>query len=64
MNFQSIYQGLVSGKEKLALVGLGYVGLPVAMEFAKYIQVIGYDADQKRISNYQNRIDIIQNTRE
>lgn len=64
MNFQSIYQGLVSGKEKLALVGLGYVGLPVAMEFAKYIQVIGYDADQKRISNYQNRIDITQNTRE
>lgn len=64
MNFQNIYQALVSGNEKLALVGLGYVGLPVAIEFAKYIQVIGFDIDQKRISDYKNGIDITQEMKE
>ena len=41
MEFNNIYQGLISGKEKLALVGLGYVGMPIAVEFAKHVQVIG-----------------------
>ena len=43
MEFNNIYQGLISGKEKLALVGLGYVGMPIAVEFAKHIKVIGFD---------------------
>lgn len=34
---------LVSGKEKLALVGLGYVGMPIAVAFSKKISVIGFD---------------------
>ena len=34
MNFDNIYTGLIAGKEKLALVGLGYVGMPIAVEFA------------------------------
>lgn len=54
---QRIYQALVSGNTKLAVVGLGYVGLPVAIEFSKYVQVIGFDIDSKRISAYQNSID-------
>ena len=33
MEFNHIYQGLISGKEKLALVGLGYVGMPIAVSF-------------------------------
>lgn len=57
MKFNSIYQGLISGKEKLALVGLGYVGMPVAVEFAKHIHVIGFDINQKRVNEYQNGID-------
>lgn len=52
MNF-SIYQGLISGKEKLALVGLGYVGLPLAVEFAKHISVIGFDINKERINEYK-----------
>ena len=40
MEFENIYNGLISGKEKLALVGLGYVGMPIAVEFAKHIMVI------------------------
>ena len=43
MQFNDIYQGLISGKEKLALVGLGYVGMPIAVEFAKHVPVIGFD---------------------
>ncbi len=53
----SIYQGLISGKEKLALVGLGYVGLPLAVEFAKYVGVIGYDINIERINEYKEGID-------
>lgn len=56
MNF-SIYQGLISGQEKLALVGLGYVGLPLAVEFAKYVGVIGFDINKERINEYKKGID-------
>lgn len=57
MNFSTIYNGLISGKEKLALVGLGYVGMPIAVEFAKHIHVIGFDINKKRIEEYKNGID-------
>lgn len=55
--FTDIYQGLVAGTEKLALVGLGYVGLPAAVEFAKHVDVIGFDIDVSRVSAYKNGID-------
>lgn len=57
MEFDNIYQGLISGKEKLALVGLGYVGMPIAVEFAKHIPVIGFDINEKRVNEYRNGID-------
>ena len=57
MEFNTIYSGLISGKEKLALVGLGYVGMPIAVEFAKHIQVIGFDINEKRINEYRSGID-------
>ena len=57
MKFNNIYSGLIAGKEKLALVGLGYVGMPIAVEFAKHIQVIGFDINKKRIEEYKNGID-------
>lgn len=57
MKFNNIYQGLISGKEKLALVGLGYVGMPIAVEFAKHVKVIGFDINEKRIHEYINGID-------
>jgi len=57
MEFNNIYQGLIAGKEKLALVGLGYVGMPIAVEFAKHIKVIGFDINEKRINEYANGID-------
>ena len=39
----SLFQDIVNGKEKIALVGLGYVGMPIAVAFAKKAKVIGYD---------------------
>lgn len=57
MQFNDIYQGLISGKEKLALVGLGYVGMPIAVEFAKHVKVIGFDINEKRVNEYRSGID-------
>ena len=52
-----IYQDLLDKKAKLAVIGLGYVGLPIALEFAKKISVIGFDINQKRIELMRNGID-------
>ena len=57
MEFNNIYSGLISGKEKLALVGLGYVGMPIAVEFAKHVRVIGFDINEKRVNEYRSGID-------
>ncbi len=52
-----MYQELVDRKEKLAVIGLGYVGLPIALEFARKISVIGFDINAKRIELMKNGID-------
>jgi UDP-N-acetyl-D-glucosamine/UDP-N-acetyl-D-galactosamine dehydrogenase len=52
-----MYQELVNKKAKLALVGLGYVGLPIALEFAKKISVIGFDINPKRVAMMKEGID-------
>ena len=57
MEFNNIYTGLIAGTEKLALVGLGYVGMPIAVEFAKHVKVIGFDINEKRVNEYKNGID-------
>ncbi|HZI02152.1 MAG TPA: nucleotide sugar dehydrogenase [Flavisolibacter sp.] len=52
-----MYQELVDKKEKLAVIGLGYVGLPIALEFAKKMSVIGFDINAKRIEMMKQGID-------
>ena len=52
-----MYQALISKKNKLAVIGLGYVGLPIALEFAKKISVIGFDINADRIKMMENSID-------
>src|ERR1700754_1417687 len=52
-----MYQELVDKKAKLAVIGLGYVGLPIALEFAKKISVIGFDINAKRIELMKQGID-------
>lgn len=53
----SLYEEIVSGKEQLALVGLGYVGMPIAVEFSKHVNVIGFDINKAKIEAYKNGID-------
>lgn len=48
-----IYQDLLDKNAKLAVIGLGYVGLPIALEFAKRINVIGFDINASRIGQMQ-----------
>lgn len=52
-----MYQELIDKKTKLAVIGLGYVGLPIALEFAKKICVIGFDINAKRVEMMRNKID-------
>ncbi len=53
----SLYEKLLSGEEKLSLVGLGYVGMPIAVAFAKKINVVGFDLNKKKIELYKSGID-------
>ena len=53
----SLYEKLLSGEEKLSLVGLGYVGMPIAVAFARKIKVVGFDLNEKKIELYKSGID-------
>src|SRR5215217_4547245 len=52
-----MYQELIDKKAKLAVIGLGYVGLPIALEFARKVSVIGFDINEKRIELMKKGID-------
>lgn len=53
----NLYDKLTGKKEKISVIGLGYVGLPLAVAFAKIVNVIGFDLDQKKINLYQSGVD-------
>ena len=53
----SLYQDLLNKKEKLCVVGLGYVGMPLAVAFSKKVDVIGYDINNIKIEKYKKGID-------
>jgi nucleotide sugar dehydrogenase len=53
----SLYEKVVNKEEKIALVGLGYVGMPIAVAFAKKVDVIGYDLNAAKIDLYKQGID-------
>ena len=52
-----LYEKILAGEEKLSLVGLGYVGMPIAVAFARKVRVIGYDLNEKKIGLYRSGID-------
>jgi UDP-N-acetyl-D-galactosamine dehydrogenase len=52
-----MYQDILDKKKTLAVIGLGYVGLPIALEFAKKIKVIGFDINAQRVEMMKNAID-------
>ena len=52
-----LYEDLTEGKEKLSLVGLGYVGMPIAVAFARKIKVVGFDLNSEKIELYKSGVD-------
>ena len=69
--FESLYEKILNGEERLSLTGLGYVGMPIAVAFAKRgVKVIGFDLNEAKINTYKSGIDptnevgddVIQNT--
>ncbi len=52
-----MYDRLINKEAKLAVIGLGYVGLPIALEFARKIKVVGFDINQGRVDMMKNQID-------
>ncbi len=53
----SLYKELLEKKTKLSLVGLGYVGLPIAVAFAEKLDVIGFDINKEKIEIYKSGTD-------
>ncbi len=53
----NLYESIITRREKISLIGLGYVGLPIALEFARQVPVIGFDIRDDRIRMMQQGID-------
>lgn len=53
----NLYEKIVNGEEKISLVGLGYVGMPIAVAFSKKVKVIGYDLNAAKIELYKKGVD-------
>lgn len=53
----NLYNRIIRGEEKIALIGLGYVGMPIAVAFAKKVKVIGFDLNKEKIKKYISGID-------
>lgn len=52
-----LYEKILSGEEKISLVGLGYVGMPIAVAFARKVKVVGFDLNEEKIGLYKKGID-------
>nr|WP_256522613.1 nucleotide sugar dehydrogenase [Halobacillus sp. A5] len=52
-----LYNDLLERKEKIAVIGLGYVGMPIAVAFANHVEVIGFDLNKKKVKLYKSGVD-------
>lgn len=52
-----LYEQIVAGEEKISLIGLGYVGMPIAVAFARKVKVVGFDLNAEKINLYKAGID-------
>ena len=55
--FTNLYEKILAKEEKVSLVGLGYVGMPIAVAFSRKIDVIGFDLNKAKIDLYRSGID-------
>ena len=62
MNMEALYDRLLAKEDALSLVGLGYVGMPIAVAFAKKLHVIGFDLNPQKIDLYKAGIEYAQFT--
>ena len=53
----NLYDKIVNKEEKISLIGLGYVGLPIAVAFAKKVEVIGFDISKDKVDLYKKGFD-------
>jgi UDP-N-acetyl-D-galactosamine dehydrogenase len=57
LSFSNLYNDIINRKEKISLIGLGYVGMPIAISFSRKVDVIGFDVSQAKIDLYKSGID-------
>ncbi len=57
MNFNNLYNDIFNRKAKVSLIGLGYVGMPIAVSFSRKANVIGFDVNQEKVDLYKGGID-------
>ena len=55
--YAKLYEKICNGQEKISLVGLGYVGMPIAVAFAKKVKVVGFDLNKAKIELYKSGVD-------
>lgn len=53
----SLYEQIINHEESIAIIGLGYVGMPIAVSFAKKVKVIGFDVNNLKINLYKSGLD-------
>lgn len=53
----SLYENIILGKDRISIIGLGYVGIQLAVEFGKKVNVIGFDINDKKVQNYKKGLD-------
>ena len=53
----NLFDKIISKEEKISLVGLGYVGMPIAVAFARKVKVVGFDLNSAKIDLYKNGVD-------
>lgn len=57
MKMSNLYEDLLTGKSKVSLVGLGYVGMPIAVAFSSKVKVLGFDLNKAKVELYKKGID-------
>ncbi len=54
----NLYQAIRDKKEKVSVIGLGYVGMPLAISFAKHVDLVGFDISKEKVQHYLNGVDV------
>jgi UDP-N-acetyl-D-galactosamine dehydrogenase len=57
LSFNNLYNDILNRKAKISLIGLGYVGMPIAVSFSRKVDVIGFDVNQAKIDLYKSGVD-------